>query len=93
MSSEIFFFWGGEFFNRFDVFGRCDLVFELFKNRPRFFLGPEQGDTFVPNLVQVGRAAAEKIWREKKKKKKRKPREKHNITEIFKNCIFAKTEI
>jgi len=46
-------------------FGRCDLVFELFKNRPVFFC-PEQGDMILPNLVQIGRAAAEKIWREKK---------------------------
>jgi hypothetical protein len=30
---------------------------------------PGQQDTFVPNLVQIGRAAAEKLWREKKKKK------------------------
>jgi hypothetical protein len=53
------------------------------------FFCPEQGDTFVPNLVQIGRAAADKIWREKKSK----PTGKHNITEILKYCIFAKTEI
>ena len=47
-----------------------------------------QEDAFVPNLVQIGRETAEQKSLEKKK-----PTEKHNITEILKNCIFAKTEI
>ena len=48
-----------------------------------------QEDTFVPNFVKIGRETAEK----KSLEKKSKPTEKHNITEILKNCIFAKTEI
>jgi len=36
-------------------FGPCDLVFQLFKNRPRLFI-----------LVQIGQEMAEKSWREKK---------------------------
>jgi len=46
----------------------------------------------VPNLVQIGQETAEKRWREKKRKKS-KSTEKHNIAEILKNCIFAKTAI
>ena len=51
-------------------------------------------DTFVPNLVRIGRATVEKSesWR-KKIILKSKSAEKHNITKILKNCIFAKTEI
>ena len=48
-----------------------------------------QEDTFVPNLVQIGREMAEKRSLEKKSE----PTEKHNITEILKYCIFEKTEI
>ena len=48
-----------------------------------------QEDTFMPNLGQIGRETTEK----KSMEKKSKPTEKHNITEILKNCIFAKTEI
>ena len=33
-------------------------------------LNHTQEDTFLPNLVQIGREAAEKSWREKKKEKK-----------------------
>jgi hypothetical protein len=74
----------------FDVFGRCDLVFELFaKSSPQYKRIYEH--TFVPNLVQIGQETAEKSWW--KKKKKSKSTENHNITEILKNCIFAKTVI
>ena len=48
-----------------------------------------QEGTFVPNLAQIGRETAEKSCPEKKSK----PPEKYNITEILKNCIFAKTAI
>ena len=41
---------------------------------------------FVPNLVQIGRAAADKIWREKKSK----PTEKHNTTQNFEKLHFCK---
>ena len=47
----------------------------------------------MPNLVQIGQETAEKSWREKKKEKKSKSTENYNITEILKNCIFAKTAI
>ena len=40
-----------------------------------------QENTFVPNLVQIGREMADKSWREKKRKKN-KSTAKHNITEI-----------
>jgi len=53
-------------FSRF--FGRCNLVFELFKKRPGLFLNGTQEDTFVPNLVQIGQETAEKSCREKKAK-------------------------
>ena len=43
------------------------------------FFCPEHGDIFVPNLVQIGRAAAEKIWREKKRKKRKNGNRQKNI--------------
>jgi hypothetical protein len=39
----------------------------------------------VPNLVQIGRAAAEEIWRERKNKLT----EKYNITKILKNFTVS----
>ena len=40
-------------------FGRCDLVFGPFKSALVCF-NRMQEDTFVPNLVQIGRETAEK---------------------------------
>ena len=71
-------------------FGRCDLVFERFKNRPRLFKSHANRDKCGANR---SRDVREKLAGEKKKKVKSKPTEKYNITEILKNCIFAKTAI
>ena len=66
-----------------------------FSKKSRLSINRVPDGTFVPNLVQIGHGqeTAEKRWREKKEKKKSKSTEKHNITEILKNCIFAKTAI
>ena len=59
-------------------FGRCDLVFELFQ-------------TISPQYKSRTRWDVRAKFGEKRKKSK--STEKHNITEILKNCIFAKTAI
>ena len=61
------------------LFGRCDLVFELSKIA-LVCLNRMQEDVFLPILVQIGQKKANR-------------QKKHSITEILKNCIFAKTEI
>jgi len=52
-------------------YSRCDLVFELSKIAIVCF-NRMQEDTFVPNLVQIGRETAEESWLEKKKRNRQK---------------------
>ena len=73
-------------------FGRCDLVFELFaKSSPQYKsrIRTHVRAKFGGDRLRDGR---ETLAGEKKRKKS-KSTEKYNITEILKNCIFAKTAI
>ena len=72
-------------------FGRCDLVFELFKNHRRLFKSQPRRHVRAKFGANRPRDGQEKLAGEKKEKSK--STEKYNITEILKNCIFAKTEI
>jgi len=70
------------------LFGRRDLAFELHKNRPRLCFYPTQENTFVHNLVPIGRATAEKSWREKKTQIDRKVKYYQNFEKLH---FFLKT--
>jgi hypothetical protein len=65
-------------------FGRCDLVFELFKNRPRLFKSQPRRHVRAKFGANRSRDGREKLAGEKKDKKS-KPTEKYNITEILTN--------
>ena len=51
-------------------FGRCDLVFELIKNRPRLFKSQTRRHVRVKFGVNRSKDGREKLAGEKKKKKK-----------------------
>ena len=77
----------------FDVFCSSWPGFLTFSKFLKCIRNPWREDTFVPNLVSIGRAIASTNWREKKERKKANQQKSIYYRWILKNCIFAKTVI
>ena len=80
---------GRKFDRNFDVFWPLWPGFWTFQKSPSSFFAQSR-DT---HSWQIWCKSVERRLRNFGGRKKSKPTEKHNITEILKNCIFAKTEI